>query len=214
MGRRKKEPRSVHCESIAKAAGRLFLEKGIQATTMDDVAKEAGYSKATLYVYFSNKKEIVDTLILKGMAMLYDCIHNAVIQHTSTWEKYQSICSELVRCQEQEPLCFSLTLGEIQTGLEEREAPSTQKEIFDKGEDINQELLGFLHDGIKKGDLSPNTENLETVFLFWAALSGLIQMAAKKQAYLEKSLGQSKQDFLQRGFDRLYCLLLQEGYRK
>ena len=48
MGRRKKEPKSVHREKIATAASTLFMEKGIAATSMDDIAKAAGYSKATL----------------------------------------------------------------------------------------------------------------------------------------------------------------------
>ena len=52
MARRKKEPRSVHREKIASAASVLFMDKGIVATSMDDIAKAAGYSKATLYVYF------------------------------------------------------------------------------------------------------------------------------------------------------------------
>lgn len=34
------------------------MEKGIAATSMDDIAKASGYSKATLYVYFENKEEI------------------------------------------------------------------------------------------------------------------------------------------------------------
>lgn len=59
MGRRKKEPKFVHREKIASAAQRLFMEKGIEAASMDDIAKAAGYSKATLYVYFKNKEEIV-----------------------------------------------------------------------------------------------------------------------------------------------------------
>ena len=63
MGRRKKEPKSVHREKIASAASVLFLEKGIAATSMDDIAKAAGYSKATLYVYFENKEEIVGILV-------------------------------------------------------------------------------------------------------------------------------------------------------
>ena len=43
MARRKKEPRSVHREAIAAAASQLFEKKGIAATSMDDVAKAAGY---------------------------------------------------------------------------------------------------------------------------------------------------------------------------
>lgn len=67
MGRRKKEPKSVHREKIATAASTLFMEKGIAATSMDDIAKAAGYSKATLYVYFENKEEIVGILVLNSM---------------------------------------------------------------------------------------------------------------------------------------------------
>ena len=67
MGRRKKEPRSVHRENIVSAASALFMEKGIAATSMDDIAKAAGYSKATLYVYFENKEEIVGILVLNSM---------------------------------------------------------------------------------------------------------------------------------------------------
>lgn len=57
MGRRKKEPKSVHREHITAAASALFTQKGITATSMDDIAKAAGYSKSTLYVYFENKAE-------------------------------------------------------------------------------------------------------------------------------------------------------------
>jgi len=53
MGRRKKEPRSVHRENIAAAAAGLFMEKvdlikDVNAGTkkLDDIAKAAGYSKA------------------------------------------------------------------------------------------------------------------------------------------------------------------------
>ena len=70
MARRKKEPKSVHRENIAAAASALFMEKGITATSMNDIAKAAGYSKATLYVYLSgliqlaaNKEEYIEKTI-------------------------------------------------------------------------------------------------------------------------------------------------------
>ncbi len=51
---------------------------------MDDIAKEAGYSKATLYVYFSNKEEIVAILALESMRKLYHYISEAMEQETDT----------------------------------------------------------------------------------------------------------------------------------
>ena len=72
MARRKKEPKSVHRENIAAAASALFMEKGTTATSMNDIAKAAGYSKATLYVYFENKEEIIGFLVLDSMKRLGD----------------------------------------------------------------------------------------------------------------------------------------------
>lgn len=38
---------------------RLFLRYGIKSVTMDDVSRELGISKKTLYQYFENKEELV-----------------------------------------------------------------------------------------------------------------------------------------------------------
>ena len=59
-----------HRGSILAAAERLFTEKGTEKTTMDDIAREAEYSKATLYVYFQSKEEIINAILLSGMLLL------------------------------------------------------------------------------------------------------------------------------------------------
>ncbi len=48
---------------ILEAAGRLFLEGGYGATSMDAVARAAGVSKATLYAYFTNKAELFSAIV-------------------------------------------------------------------------------------------------------------------------------------------------------
>jgi AcrR family transcriptional regulator len=62
--RRRKEARP---EEILDAALTLFTLKGFSATRMDDVAKQAGISKGTLYLYFDSKdaifRSVVETLI-------------------------------------------------------------------------------------------------------------------------------------------------------
>ncbi|MDX1809518.1 MAG: TetR/AcrR family transcriptional regulator [Sulfurospirillaceae bacterium] len=44
---------------IALASIDLFCEKGIQQTSIDEIAKSAGVAKGTIYLYFKNKDEIV-----------------------------------------------------------------------------------------------------------------------------------------------------------
>ena len=46
-------------EDILEAAARAFSKRGYQSATMRDIAKEAGYTAASLYTYFKSKQEIV-----------------------------------------------------------------------------------------------------------------------------------------------------------
>lgn len=40
-------------------ASRLFMKYGLRSVTMNDLAKEAGVSKKTLYIHFRNKNDLV-----------------------------------------------------------------------------------------------------------------------------------------------------------
>ena len=204
MGRRKKEPRSVHRENIVSAASTLFMERGIAATSMDDIAKAAGYSKATLYVYFENKEEIVGILVLNSMKKLYDYISSALIQHETTKARYDFICRGLVQYQEEFPFYFKMVLDKINIDFESKEYLPEERETYQIGEEINEKIKNFLLSGMEKGDLRNDLDIMPAIFNFWGMLSGIIQLAANKEAYIKKSMGLSKIKFLEYGFSLVY----------
>lgn len=47
---------------IALASIGLFCTKGIQQTSIEEIAKSAGVAKGTIYLYFKNKEEIIFTI--------------------------------------------------------------------------------------------------------------------------------------------------------
>ncbi len=51
---------------LAAAALELFVERGFAATRLDDVAKRAGVSKGTLYLYFDSKEDLFKAVIREG----------------------------------------------------------------------------------------------------------------------------------------------------
>ena len=61
-------------EKIIKKAGELFLKVGFKSITMDDIAKEMGISKKTIYKYFENK----ELLIAATTAVVHDDVHVAI----------------------------------------------------------------------------------------------------------------------------------------
>ena len=48
---------------IVEGARRIFLAQGFDAASMNDIAKAAGVSKGTLYVYFQNKEQLFEAIV-------------------------------------------------------------------------------------------------------------------------------------------------------
>lgn len=207
MARRKKEPQSIHRKNIATAAEQLFMKKGMNNTSMNDIAREAGYSKATLYVYFKNKEELVGVLVLESMQKLYDYMQLALEKYTDTKKRYQEICQSLLKYQEEYPFYFKLVLETINIDFETTNFLPEEKETFMIGEQINALLADFLKEGIASGQIRSDIEVVPTIFAFWGMISGLIQLAANKEDYIGQQIGMKKEDFLAYGFDTLYCAI-------
>lgn len=204
MARRKKEPRSVHRANIAQAAQVLFMKKGIEAVTMDDIASAAGYSKATLYVYYKNKEELVGVLTLESMTKLRNYICEALDSGETTRERYDMICQGLVRYQEEFPFYFRLVLDKINVSFDDEGCLPEERETYLVGKRINEAMSEFVSLGVKSGELRSNIEVLPTIFSFWGMLSGAIELAASKEEYFALSMSLSKDEFLKYVFDLLY----------
>ncbi len=72
---RRKEARP---EEILDAALQLFTEKGFSSTRMIDVAKAAGISKGTLYLYFENKEAIFRDVVQQRITPQIDHVESIV----------------------------------------------------------------------------------------------------------------------------------------
>lgn len=85
--KRRKEARP---EEILDAALQLFTEKGFSATRMVDVARAAGISKGTLYLYFENKEAIFRDVVQQRITPQIDEVESLV-------EDFQGSQAELLR---------------------------------------------------------------------------------------------------------------------
>lgn len=204
MGRRKKEPQNIHRKNISSAAEQLFLEKGIEGTSMSDIAKAAGYSKATLYVYFKDKEELIGVLVLESMEKLYYYLSTAIESSKDAKTGFFRICKALLQYQEEYPLYFNMVLTNINIDFETRDFLPEEKETFLVGEKINQLMAQYFVSGIDSGELRSNLDILSTIFSCWGMLSGLIQLAENKKEYIAQQLKLSKEAFLERSFESLY----------
>lgn len=75
---------------LAAAALELFIERGFSATRLDDVAKRAGVSKGTLYLYFDSKEALFKTVIQEGIV-------SRIADYEVYMQRYQGSAADLLR---------------------------------------------------------------------------------------------------------------------
>ncbi len=56
---------------ILKSSYKLFTEKGINSTSIQDIVDDAGIAKGTFYLYFKDKYDLQNKLIIKKSQMLF-----------------------------------------------------------------------------------------------------------------------------------------------
>jgi len=70
--RKWKRRKHARPEELIAAALQLFGEQGFAATSLKDVGKKAGVSKATVYLYFKNKEDLLLAAVQKSVVPILD----------------------------------------------------------------------------------------------------------------------------------------------
>lgn len=184
-----------HRGSILAAAERLFAEKGTEGTTMDDIAREAEYSKATLYVYFQSKEEIVGAILLNGLAMLKKRVGQAIDNNEDWYAAYDAVCQAILEFYAENPTAYEAVMAGGAGAMEAKGDQDVRRAI----REFCKELAQFLEKGKAAGAVVGEQNATEMVMLFWASVSGMIRMADSGGMLLEQ-VGKTREEFLKDGF--------------
>lgn len=71
MGRRT-DRQEARREQILSGAARVFSRKGYHASTVDEIAKELGLTKASIYYYVRDKSDLLYQLYKRAMSALLE----------------------------------------------------------------------------------------------------------------------------------------------
>jgi AcrR family transcriptional regulator len=96
-GVRERKRRETH-QRITEAGLKLFLSRGFAATTLDDIASEAGISRRTFFSYFKSKDDIILSMQDAAWAAMYadilkaspdvapiDAVRDVMVKHMSRY---------------------------------------------------------------------------------------------------------------------------------
>lgn len=88
---RKKDDEKQRC--IKNAVIKLMLEEGFQGTSIAKIAKEAGVSPATVYIYYENKDAMLREIYMEYVEDMFQ----SILERLSPEMRGEEIISELIR---------------------------------------------------------------------------------------------------------------------
>src|SRR5579859_2351343 len=76
-------------EQIISAANEYFRHYGYEKTTVSDLAKAIGFSKAYVYKFFDSKQAIGEAICAKTLSIIIATVEEAVVGATTPTEKFR-----------------------------------------------------------------------------------------------------------------------------
>ncbi|WP_181782118.1 TetR/AcrR family transcriptional regulator [Pseudonocardia pini] len=89
-------------DDIAAAAMELILEQGFAATTMDEIAAQAGVSRRSLFRYFGTKEDVVLRTLANTGEAIAEAVHARPLSETP-WEALLAVADGLETAPTWEP---------------------------------------------------------------------------------------------------------------
>jgi len=142
MAKQKRDAKATKAKIVHNSM-LLFSQKGFDATTVDDIAKQSKINKAMIYYYYKNKARLYETI----MAQLFSEIYTTIVKADTTCKTASCSLKMFIKTYslycEKHPYLPTLMLRELSNGgkglpnmmfLGMRELFALLSEILHKGE--------------------------------------------------------------------------------
>ena len=170
---REKEQRR---NDIIDAAEKVFFSKGIETSTMDEVAETAELSKGTLYLYFKSKEELFHAICQRAGIKLMELFLENVKENLSGLENIRSIGRAYYEFSVKYPDYFNFMKradGKTHCDCENDEEAVKAKMQSEKTMGIVEKYVG---EGIKDGSIRADLDPVATAMLLYGMSKGVIQL--------------------------------------
>mgnify|MGYP000542205115 CR=1 FL=1 len=182
----------IRREQILTAAMALFSKTGIEATSMNAIAKECGFSKATIYHYFESKDDMVLSLLDNVFAHDEDAFQALQNTEVSVSDRIMSYIDSYAAIVLEQPQLFALFFEFYGNSIRREIVRETLSGYFDTYTDV---FTTVFQQGYDTGEFNKGSAELAAES-FVALVEGTVLMSFIRKIDLINSLKNSIHLFL------------------
>ncbi|AEV33177.1 TetR/AcrR family transcriptional regulator [Owenweeksia hongkongensis] len=148
---------------IMECALRMFNKYGIRSVTMDDVAKELGISKKTIYKYFENKADLIHKSIINKFAEIQQSLLEIHSRTTNAIDELMEVDAVVGRIMRNHNHSMQFQL--------QKYYPETFSEVFEgRHEMLSMMIQENIESGKRDGLYRPEASTEVISFLYCAKM--------------------------------------------
>jgi AcrR family transcriptional regulator len=152
--------------AVLTAASHVFADVGYEKATLEDVAREVGINRATLYYYVGTKEELLVALLSEPIATVTSRLEEDAARDAPADEKLAAALRGYVKTLDEHPELFIFLSENVHTAMTGPDA----EELVSEADRYGRILTDVIRDGQKAGvfreDVDPQTSVLAILGMF------------------------------------------------
>ena len=186
IAERRQEERDRRRGEIVDAAEALYSELGWDAVTMDAVARKARLSRALVYVYFKDKRDLHFALVERALEELRMRFEAAAAGRERGLDQCEALGRAYLAFSRELPHYFDACARFQAHQTESGEIEANEVACVEAGHRVHEVLAGTLERGSADGSIRRDLGNpYVTSLALWSFTHGMILIAASKGAQIE-----------------------------
>jgi TetR/AcrR family transcriptional regulator len=147
IAERKAREKNQRRNTILASAKRLILKHGVEGMSMNQLAESTELNKATLYLYFRDKDDLIDAVVYEGLVLLEKEYQQADRRARSGFEKVLHLARCTFAFYKQQPVYFyALNHQERRRVSERLETPFAAK-----GNEVASRVFARIAEAVRQG---------------------------------------------------------------
>jgi len=187
----KEREREQRQNDIIDAARKLLADKDFNEVSMDEIAREIGLGKSTLYLYFKNKESLYFAIVLRGIRIWAETVKNEVKKGKTGLEKLELYLNANRNFSNEYPDYFRLLYSPTSIKKQFDMDKMNRSEEFQEVRELFKEIMFIGIDSIQKGidedEIRPEVDPTEAAIILSLIFNGKVNMGDWSKEILEKS---------------------------
>ena len=189
IAERKLRERTQRRSAILKSAKRLISKHGVEGMSMNQLADSTELNKATLYLYFSDKDDLIDAIVYEGLVLLESQYDEMVRGSRSGLERVLDLARITFAFYKEHPVYFYTLNHQERRKARERLGTSIAQKGNEVASRVFKRITEKLRQGIEDGSIRKEIDVNVFLVLFYAQIYGVMHFMYSKEDVYKDVLG-------------------------